>query len=824
MLSSSKSNKTRHRAHVPGAVKRCNVGKVIAHAKTVSDSPPSLKVKLEGPKNVCEWNFEYVRVVFPWDVSYRHYIDKKLALNGAISEDVKSYYRGVKRNKLKELASAIDRALQSTILGNLDESKLHFHATPDGNHTYEDLRDQINKACTRDTLMTKVGELRYAKRSQNSPREATLKSMIYGNTDWRLQVIACIADLDTSDDHLMRKVLKAVGESDLNEEFDLITSRANSKSVQKRVNQVIRKLVGLVEHTLNNEQDGRARVSLELVEPLMRSVRKRFVDAIQEKAKPQNGSDLNDESATSSTSAKFVACEFKWSADFNFHIVNDSSLLHDRRQQFLTLYDGCQPRWATVGSLRVQFQGGERAVLDNAVYLADSPPIFSGIAAAEDGVHLTMRQRGLILQKTGEKLCDHGERDGWYFDLKIERACSPGAYLIVSSIEPSSASLEDVKSHEIDYDGNDQGLPEVQGRLKTQFNLHRKYGHPVAREFIRLQENPDDDPFPSDYCRACRISRPMLQIPDDMYKFSTTSRPLESTHISIHEGFKSAYDGSRYILTIVDEHTKLTTVFNLSNKAQAMLRIDTYFRTNGVIFKWFNFRICHDNDPVLGPQIDDFCEFHRFSLRRTKSIADRWGKVIIDKARCLLTDAHVPTIFWPAAVRQAVNQLNSFPVGLLGSEIPYKKWQSFTNIILPVPKLAVFGSFVSCKDDMVEHLGCYLGPSPSNTRHLVLSHDIAKIVEVDTFVEKDGFFFKTYRLEAGPRADSRDVDVLKTLIQPPLSNPQTFAIKGESAKDLEIEQSVLEEVFSNEHWRSHELFSRVDLLLMTPDSEDLFEF
>lgn len=786
---------------------RCDF--LISHAQNVIECCPELGVKLEGPLNYKEWNYEFERLLSQWDIAYRHYFDQKIVISGATCDEVRGYYVGAELENLRLMSRKIDLALRNVVLNNLKEDKLHFHATPDGNHDFHDLKVQVEKACLRDPLMTKVGALRSLARGHSSNEAANRNLRIYGIPDWKLEVVAGVINPNETDERLLRNLLKAVEEANLDEEFHLIKEieSNNVNVVRERINAVIDKLIALVKDKIGSEGSGTLSVGLQQDSSVLKHVRHRFLEEVlrQDVQSVTNCSQSSD--------SEVVICDFLWSTGMSCHTVNDASLLRDVREEHVQLYPPNSPLLRTkVGSMMVEFPGGLKVQLKNVAYQGSVRPTFSHFAGYEDGINLNWRgkTRDLYLENNGEFLCTSGP-NLWTFKLKVERKYHLHPTLRILNLKELPALIHAIKDTSDEDDGiyPDQ-LPEALRIQRAQLRFHRKFGHPsiIQYQFIHkrdwISRNP---PFSPDHCRACVLSKPMIDFPDAPDENSLLIEgPIESTHIGISEVFRAAYDGSRFMLTIVDDRTKYATVYLLRSKAGAIIKIVDYFLYCSKLFSTSCRTIVHDNDPELGPQISSYCRANCIDSVTSHSlsegtihIAERWQRIILDKASRLLTDAHVPTIFWPAAVRQAVNQINLCPMKTLVHNYPFRVWQEFTPTRIKRPKYAIFGSLVwYVTRTKRSDFGCYLGPSPDNSRQLILSHYLARIVEVDEFEERrHEFFFKSHGLDLlGTRTDVQRFEILKPL----LKLPSTLPIDLESHEvGLPQKRSLLAELFNG--WR-----------------------
>lgn len=666
MLSSSNSSSDPANAKI-------DIAKVYSHVRSIIDDLPTLAVKLEGSNNFKEWRFEYTQKLFQWDISYRHFITKKLTPSGDVSDDVKSYYSNATKNDLVILVHMMNMALFFFTLNNTSQ-KLDFDITntPPEFHV---LWSKVVQACKKRPHLSQVAEFKSAAKSFLSTENAMRHAVIYGPIDWKFQILAGILEPNRTPDDVLEIVMKAIENSGVDKEFKQIgkSTDTNFDTVQSRTVLVYERLIKVVEDTLKDRK---------LVSPFKKkSIPKDRIDEIP------------------------------------------------------------HPRQQNKKKKDIRF---------------DPMPAF---------------------------------------------------------VEAEEAANAHTGSAKVNKLTPDQIVQRIFPRLHSQF------GHPNAVELQKIQAlipRKMAPPVPALPCKACDVCSPMTAFPEPSSHLFFTKRAFEITHVDIRENFKTAYDGSRFLLTMVDHHTMYAVVKPLKTKQQVMYYIENYFQTYIRIFKTPEAHMCYESDCIMAPQLDAFCEENdvqplpsqSFPLEGSKTIAERWQKIIEEKGRCLLAEANAPEMFWPAALKFACFQINATPNKTLKYQVPYLRWHEEMGHELLIPFYEPFGSLVyyTSPDDKGDlaapykgkrNVGCYLGRAFTPGNYLVLSCNPPGIVEVKEFTSGFEFFFKKYRLDvSGMKLDSKDRERLDALFKPP-SLPPVIRSEGESVEEKKLQTSLLLKLFNN---------------------------
>jgi hypothetical protein len=176
-------------------------------------------------------------------------------------------------------------------------------------------------------------------------------------------------------------------------------------------------------------------------------------------------------------------------------------------------------------------------------------------------------------------------------------------------------------------------------------------------------------------CDTCHFSK-QKRLP---YSISTTqsSKIFEILHVDIWGPYSiPSISGHKYFLTLVDDYSRFTWVILMKNKSETrghivnfLSYIETQFSTklkclrsdNGIEFLMHDFYnskgILHQRSCVECPQ--------------QNGIVERKHQHILNVARSLSFQAHLPNNFWHFSIQHAIHLINRLPSPFLHNKTPY---------------------------------------------------------------------------------------------------------------------------------------------------------
>ena len=155
--------------------------------------------------------------------------------------------------------------------------------------------------------------------------------------------------------------------------------------------------------------------------------------------------------------------------------------------------------------------------------------------------------------------------------------------------------------------------------------------------------------------------------------------------------------GSRYFLTLVEDHSRYVTVYILKSKDQVASCIEEYVaRVECQIgTKIKKFRTDRGTE-YLNNRIETFFKKkgvqHQKTVRYSSfqnGVAERFNRTLQEKARCMMADAQLGPEYWAEAVLTAAYLINRSPARILGGVTPYQLWEGEKP---DLDHLRIFGS------------------------------------------------------------------------------------------------------------------------------------
>ena len=126
--------------------------------------------------------------------------------------------------------------------------------------------------------------------------------------------------------------------------------------------------------------------------------------------------------------------------------------------------------------------------------------------------------------------------------------------------------------------------------------------------------------------------------------------------------------GSVYFVTFIDDHSRKLWVYTLKTKDQVLSVFKLFQalveRETGKKLKCIR---TDNGGEYLGP-FDAYCKMHGIRHQRTppktpqlNGLAERMNKTLVERVRCLLSQAGLPNSFWREALSTVVYVLNRSP-------------------------------------------------------------------------------------------------------------------------------------------------------------------
>lgn len=272
---------------------------------------------------------------------------------------------------------------------------------------------------------------------------------------------------------------------------------------------------------------------------------------------------------------------------------------------------------------------------------------------------------------------------------------------------------------------------------------HRRLGHLSSSRLDFMSKTLLHFPLePNNNCDVCALAR-QTRLP-----FSTSStssvKPFELIHCDIWGPFKvPSLSGAKYFLTVVDDFSRFTWVFLMHHKNE----------TRNFLTNFFSFVKTQFNTTIANIRVDNGGEF--FSMRdffkqqgttyqhsciytpQQNGVVERKHRHILQSARALRFQAHLPLHFWAECVSTAVHIINRLPTPTLSHQTPFEK---LYRKIPSYSHLRVFGCLAYATNVHVSHKF-----APRATKCVFLGYPVGQKA------------YKLYDIETSQVFTSRDV-------------------------------------------------------------------
>ena len=229
---------------------------------------------------------------------------------------------------------------------------------------------------------------------------------------------------------------------------------------------------------------------------------------------------------------------------------------------------------------------------------------------------------------------------------------------------------------------------------------HQRYGHigySGLRKFAKggMVKGIDEgiELCEIEFCKTC-IRGKMCKLPFTQRRRS--SRILEIVHMDVCGPITpTSIGGEKYYVSFIDDYSNFVVIYVIGAKSDVFECFKNYYNMgkakfgigihkircdNGGEFSSFDFRkFCYNNGIVI-----DYCVPY---APQQNGKAERLNRTIMEKARCMLDDAGLPSEFWAEAVQTAAYLYNRSPG--MGDKTAAELWY---GCIPDVSNLRVFGS------------------------------------------------------------------------------------------------------------------------------------
>ncbi|KMQ91985.1 gag-pol polyprotein [Lasius niger] len=162
-----------------------------------------------------------------------------------------------------------------------------------------------------------------------------------------------------------------------------------------------------------------------------------------------------------------------------------------------------------------------------------------------------------------------------------------------------------------------------------------------------------------------------------------TKQVLELLHMDLCGPMENtSLGGSRYFMTIVDDHSRKIFIYFLEKKSQALECFEDFKKEaeNQMERKIKAIRTDNGKEFVnkeFSAFLRDSGIHHQTTIPHTpqqNGLAERMNRTIVERARCLLAESELPTTFWAEASSTAVYLINRSPARAIQHRTPEEIW------------------------------------------------------------------------------------------------------------------------------------------------------
>lgn len=230
---------------------------------------------------------------------------------------------------------------------------------------------------------------------------------------------------------------------------------------------------------------------------------------------------------------------------------------------------------------------------------------------------------------------------------------------------------------------------------------HRRLGHVNYQTLMKMKKDPkygiefNDDDSEIKVCEICAKGK-QCKKPFPKSEIKTT-KPLELIHSDLMGPVENvSYGGATYMLTFVDDFSRMLFVYFLRNKSQVK---ETFIEFKQMIENQTEHKIktlrTDNGGEYLSKEFDAFCKANGIVRQLTipetpqqNGVAERVNRTIAERARCLLFDAGLEKRCWAEACQMATYLRNRTPTASLNFKSPIEVW---TNEKANLSLLKLFG-------------------------------------------------------------------------------------------------------------------------------------
>lgn len=233
---------------------------------------------------------------------------------------------------------------------------------------------------------------------------------------------------------------------------------------------------------------------------------------------------------------------------------------------------------------------------------------------------------------------------------------------------------------------------------------HRRMGHLNFSDVNRLPECTEGVSLTSDKKKLPVICTTCLKGKQSRLPFNHTgsraSELLEVIHSDLCGPMEiPSLGGMKYFLTFVDDYSRSVYVYFLKDKLTVLNAFkDFHKKTENECNKKIKIVRTDGGLEYCNKDFDSYLSQHGIKHQTStpyspqqNGLAERMNRTLLERAKCMLSDADLPKPFWAEATATAAYVINRSPTAAINRKTPYELW---TGNRPDLSNLRIFGSEV----------------------------------------------------------------------------------------------------------------------------------
>ncbi|KAL2247193.1 UNVERIFIED_CONTAM: Retrovirus-related Pol polyprotein from transposon RE1 [Sesamum indicum] len=208
---------------------------------------------------------------------------------------------------------------------------------------------------------------------------------------------------------------------------------------------------------------------------------------------------------------------------------------------------------------------------------------------------------------------------------------------------------------------------------------HKRLSHPSENVLTHISSLHFNTNVKTSICHVCPLAKQVRK--NFSLSESISVSPFDLVHVDIWGPYKqSSISGCHYVLTLVDDHSRATWTYLMRYKSQTLSFLSSFIKQIQTQFGLLVKQIRTDNGPEF---LSSSCQnlfascgiIHQKSCVYTpqqNGVVERKHKHLLQVARALMFESHLPRQFWADSILTATFIINRLPSPILNWKSPYE--------------------------------------------------------------------------------------------------------------------------------------------------------